>query len=202
MIKILCSLVIWISSSIAFAQSSLVVLGDSLSAGYGVDLGRGWVVLLQKKIDQSGLNIQVHNASISGDTSAGGVARIDQVLATIHPEWLLLELGANDGLRGLSPMQMETNLKTIITHSQQAGAKVILFAIKIPPNYGKRYVHLFEQVYPKLAEELHIPLLPFFLEKIALKPELMQKDRLHPNTIAQPFILENIWSVLEKYLVK
>jgi acyl-CoA thioesterase-1 len=199
MLKILISAIMLVSSSVALAQlpARLVVLGDSISAGYGVELNRDWVVLLQKKIDAGGLNIHVINASISGDTSSGGLARVDAVLKQTRPQWLVLELGANDGLRGLPPQQMKLNLKAIIQRSQQAGARVILLGMKIPPNYSKRYTEAFHNVYQQLATELKLTWVAFLLEKVALKPELMQKDGLHPNTLAQPLIAETVWTILK-----
>jgi acyl-CoA thioesterase-1 len=190
----------FISSASATAQPTLLVVGDSISAGYGIDAEQGWVALLQKKLQTERLNYQVVNASISGDTSAGGLARIDKALAQVKPQWVLLELGANDGLRGLSPMEMKSNLSQIIQHSQKAGAKVALLAMKMPPNYGKRYIEMFYQVYPELAAELKITLVPFILEDVALKKELMQADGLHPNALGQPVIMEKIWQVLKKLL--
>jgi acyl-CoA thioesterase-1 len=183
----------FISSASATAQPTLLVVGDSISAGYGIDAEQGWVALLQKKLLTERLNYQVVNASISGDTSAGGLARIDKALAQAKPQWVLLELGANDGLRGLSPKEMKSNLSQIIQHSQKAGAKVALLAMKMPPNYGKRYIEMFYQVYPELAAELKITLVPFILEDVALKKELMQADGLHPNALGQPLIVAKVW---------
>ena len=200
MIKFFALLIMFISSASATAQPTLLVVGDSISAGYGIDAEQGWVALLQKKLQTERLNYQVVNASISGDTSAGGLARIDKALAQAKPQWVLLELGANDGLRGLSPKEMKNNLSQIIQHSQKAGAKVALLAMKMPPNYGKRYIEMFYQVYPELAAELKIVLVPFILEDVALKKELMQADGLHPNAQGQPVIMEKIWQVLKKLL--
>jgi len=174
--------------SLSAHAKSIVVLGDSISAAYGIDVDQGWVSLLQKKLPKH----QIFNESISGDTSAGGLARLDQALTNHHPDLVLLELGANDGLRGLSPAVMKTNLSEIIARILKTGAKVLLLGMKIPPNYGKRYVDLFYNIYPELAEQLHIPLVPFILEDVALNPELMQLDGLHPNAKAQAIICEKI----------
>jgi acyl-CoA thioesterase-1 len=182
------------------AQSTLLVVGDSISAGYGMAAEQGWVTLLQKKLSAEGLNIQVVNASISGDTSAGGLARIDKALADAKPQWVLLELGANDGLRGLSPKEMKNNLTEIVKRSQQVGAKVALLAMRLPPNYGKRYIETFYNIYPQLAAELKITFVPFILEDVALNKDLMQADGLHPNTQGQPLIMERIWSHLQPLL--
>jgi len=179
---------------------SIVVLGDSISAGYGIEVQRGWVALLQKKLADRHSPYVISNESISGDTSAGGLARIDQTLVRHKPGIVLLELGANDGLRGLSPQEMKANLTEMVRRSQKAGAKVLLLAMKIPPNYGKRYIEMFYEIYPQLAAELKIPYVPFILEEVALKPELMQADGLHPNALGQPAIAEKIWSHLQPLL--
>lgn len=198
--KFFALLVLLISSATAIAQPTLLVVGDSISAGYGMEAEQGWVALLQKKLQAERLNYQVVNASISGDTSAGGLARIDKILAQTKPQWVLLELGANDGLRGLSPKEMKHNLAQIIDRSQKAGAKVALLAMKLPPNYGKRYIEMFYQVYPTLATELKIPLVPFILEEVASKKEMWQADGLHPNAQGQPLILNKVWQNLHGLL--
>ena len=176
----------------AVAKPIIVVLGDSISAGYGIEIEEGWVALLQKKLIASNSNYSISNASISGDTSAGGLARIDQILTAYKPAIVLVQLGANDGLRGLSPVQMKNNLAGIVRRAQKAGAKVILLGMKIPPNYGKRYVELFYNVYPQLAKELDVPIVPFILEDIVLNKDLMQADGLHPNAKAQPILADKI----------
>jgi len=174
------------------AKPLIVVLGDSISAGYGIEVAEGWVALLQKKLIDTNSHYSISNASISGDTSAGGLARIDQILTVDKPAIILLQLGANDGLRGLSPVQMKNNLAEIVRRVQKAKAKVILLGMKIPPNYGKRYVDLFYNVYPQLAKELDIPLVPFILDDVALNKDLMQADGLHPNAKAQPILASKI----------
>ena len=179
---------------------SIVVLGDSISAGYGIDIKSGWVNLLQQKFNQEKLNYVIYNESISGDTSAGGVARINLALSKHKPAIVLLELGANDGLRGLSPQQMKSNLTKIIRRCRQVDAKVLLLGMKLPPNYGKRFIDMFYNVYPQLSAELNLPLVPFILEDVALKPELMQLDGLHPNALGQPSIVQTIWPYLEPLL--
>ena len=175
----------------------IVVLGDSISAGYGIEVEEGWVALLQKKLIETKRNYSISNASISGDTSAGGLARVDQILTAQKPGIVLLQLGANDGLRGLSPVQMKNNLAEIVRRAQKAGAKVILLGMKIPPNYGKRYIDMFYNIYPQLAKELDIPFVPFLLEDVALNKDLMQADGLHPNAKAQPILADKI----EPYLL-
>jgi len=186
--------------STSINAKSIVVLGDSISAAYGMDAKKGWVSLLQQKLSQQNSAYTIFNESISGDTSAGGLARIDKALSQHKPELVLLELGANDGLRGLSPQQMKQNLAEIIHRSQQAGAKVLLLSMRIPPNYGKRYVEMFYNIYPQLAKERNIPFVPFILEEVALIKEMMQKDGLHPNTKAQPVIADKIWQYLQPIL--
>jgi len=178
--------------SVIAKPQTILVLGDSISAGYGIEITQGWVSLLQKKLVESNSQYSIINASISGETSAGGISRIDALLATHKPGIVLLQLGANDGLRGLSPVQMKNNLAEIVHRSQKSGARVILLAMKIPPNYGKRYVELFYAVYPQLANELNVQLVPFILEDVALDKELMQADGLHPNAKAQPLLANKI----------
>jgi acyl-CoA thioesterase-1 len=179
---------------------TILVFGDSISAGYGVEVQQGWVALLQKKLAGQYNGVVIKNESISGETTAGGLARIDQALSRHKPDIVLLELGANDGLRGLSPQEMHNNLKEMALRSQKAGAKVLLLAMKIPPNYGTRYIEMFYNVYPQLAKELKIPYVPSLLEEVALKPDMMQADGLHPNALAQPVIAEKIGSYLSPLL--
>lgn len=175
---------------------SIVVLGDSISAGHGIEVSQGWVALVQQKFNETQRDFTLHNASISGDTSSGGLARVDAVLNQYKPKVLILELGGNDGLRGLSPKLMKANLAEIIRRAQQANAKVLLLGMKIPPNYGKRYTEMFYNVFPQLAQEMNVTSIPFLLEDVALTGELMQSDGLHPNTQAQPMIAEKIWQSL------
>jgi len=181
---------------IATMAKSIVVLGDSISAGYGIDVSEGWVNLLQQKFKQAPSDYVIHNESISGDTSAGGLARIDSILSRHQPMMVLIELGANDGLRGLSPQEMKRNLSDIIQRSENAGAKTMLLGMKIPPNYGKRYIEMFYAIYPQVAAELSVPLVPFILEDVALHPEMMQADGLHPNALGQPLIAQKVWEAL------
>ncbi len=179
---------------------SIVVLGDSISAGYGLESKKGWVALIQQKLSDTKQAYTIFNESISGDTTAGGLARIDSALALYKPELIILELGANDGLRGLSPKDMKKNLAEIIRRTQKTGANVLLLGMRIPPNYGKRYIDMFYNVYPQLAKELDIPFVPFILEEVALVKEMMQKDGIHPNVKAQPIIADKIWQHLQPIL--
>lgn len=175
----------------------ILVWGDSLSAAYGIPVEKGWVSLLQNKL---GDRYKVINGSISGETTIGGLTRLPDALETHQPDYLLLELGANDGLRGLATDKMQENLKQIIELTQEANAKPVLLGIKIPPNYGMVYTERFDKVFSDLAEQYTIPLLPFLLDRVALDYDLMQADGLHPTADAQPLILENVWAVLENVL--
>jgi len=175
---------------------SIVVLGDSISAGYGIEVAQGWVALLQQKLDKKGAGHIIHNESISGDTTAGGLARIDRALALHKPDTVIIELGANDGLRGLPPELIKSNLAEIAYRAQRSGAKVLLLSMKIPPNYGKRYIDLFYNIYPELAKELRVPYVPFIMEGVALTKDMMQPDGLHPNAKGQPFIADKVWPQL------
>ena len=188
--------------SLSASGKSIVVLGDSISAAYGIEMGQGWVSLVQHKLQENYSDYTVDNESISGDTSAGGLARIDNVLARRKPSVVIIELGANDGLRGLSPVILKSNLAEIVRRSQKSGAKVLLLSMRIPPNYGKRYTEMFYNVYPQLSKELDIPYVPFILQDIALAKELMQPDGLHPNENAQALIVEKVWPQLKTLLEK
>jgi len=182
--------------SLSASSGSILIMGDSISASHGIEVQQGWATLLQERLEEQNSVFTVENESISGETSAGGLARIDQALDRHKPTLVLLELGANDGLRGLSPFVMKKNLAEMIHRSEQAGAKVLLLGMKIPPNYGKRYIETFFDVYRQLAEEHDVSRVPFLLDGVALNKELIQQDGLHPNARAQPFILENIWPYL------
>jgi len=177
------------------------VLGDSISAGYGLEnLGSAWVGLLADKLKASGKPWEVVNASISGETSAGGLARVDELLARHKPGVLVLELGANDGLRGLQPSLMQDNLAKIIARARQAGAKTLLLGMRIPPNYGKKYNDMFEAAFPALAKEQGIAYVPFLLEGVGGNAQLMQADGLHPNAQAQPVLMGLVWEKLQPLL--
>ena len=181
--------------------ATILVLGDSLSAGYGLDDTRqGWVALLQQRLHEQKLPYTVVNASISGDTSAGGLARLDASLDQHRPQVLLLELGANDGLRGLSLKALRHNLTTIVMRARGRGIKVVLIGMMLPPNYGPAYTERFQGIYPDLAKQLRLPLVPFLLDGVALDPALMQNDQLHPTAAAQPRLLDNVWPVLRPLL--
>jgi len=178
----------------------VLVFGDSLSAGYGIRVEQGWVNLLTQRISSQGYEFRVVNASVSGETSAGGLARLPRALTVQQPRIVLLELGANDGLRGLPLDQTRDNLDQMITLLQKRHIAVLLLGLRLPPNYGERYTSGFASMYQILAERHHIPLLPFLLENVALKPDLMQPDGLHPNEQGQPLLLDNVWPKLEPLL--
>lgn len=173
------------------------MLGDSLSAAYNMELDAGWVHLLSQRIAPQH---QVINASISGDTSAGGLARLPDALGRYKPDIVILELGANDGLRGLSLQQLQQNLTEMIELSQNSGAEVLLAAMQLPPNYGPFYTNRFHQIYRDLETSHQVALVPFLLDKVGGVAELIQADGLHPNEKAQPIILENVWHPLQPLL--
>jgi acyl-CoA thioesterase I len=178
------------------------VLGDSLSAGYGLTPSQGWVALLEKRLQAQGYEYRVVNASISGETSGGGLQRLPRALETHKPAVVIVELGANDGLRGLSLALTRDNLTKIVTAAGQAGARVLLVGMRLPPNYGPRYTNDFMRMYREIATSTRVALVPFLLQSVALKPTLMQADGLHPTAQAQPALLETIWPQLVPLLQK
>ena len=186
--------------SAAFAQTVLVV-GDSISAAYGLETQQGWVALLEQKIKQANISARIVNASISGDTTAGGLQRLPQLLAEHQPSVVVLELGGNDGLRGLSLDAMHANLQQMIELAKAQQAQVVLLGMQLPPNYGPRYTQNFAQVYQQLATEHEIRLVPFFLEGIGGVAGMMQADGIHPVAEAQPILLANVWPILEQVLM-
>lgn len=186
-------------SSWAQVKPVILILGDSLSAEYGLPRGTGWVNLLEGQLIKDKSPWSVFNASISGETSSGGVNRLPNLLSQKKPGIVLIELGANDALRGLPVSQTETNLRKMIQISKSAGARVLLCGIQIPSNYGQTYTKQFKDLYPQLAKQEQIELLPFFLEGVATKPELFQADRLHPNVDAQSVIFKNVWGSMAPY---
>ncbi|OYY20727.1 MAG: arylesterase [Polynucleobacter sp. 39-46-10] len=177
----------------------ILVLGDSLSAEYGLPRGTGWVNLLEEQLARDKSPWTVFNASISGETSSGGLTRLPKLLGQKKPGIVLIELGANDALRGLPVNETESNLSKMIQMSKKSGAKVLLCGIQIPSNYGQNYTTQFKKLYPQLANQEGIELLPFFLEGVATKSELFQADRLHPNAQAQNMIFKNVWGSMAPY---
>lgn len=175
---------------------TLLVVGDSLSAAHGMDLRAGWVSLLRERLAAQKLDYQVVNAAVSGDITANALARLPRLLTEHRPDIVILELGGNDGLRGLSPAQMKHNLSVMIANTKAAGAKVLLVGIELPPNYGRKYTERFRRVYRELATEQQVALVPSIMEGFATDRALMQPDGIHPNARAQPRMLENVWGQL------
>ncbi|WP_305420273.1 multifunctional acyl-CoA thioesterase I/protease I/lysophospholipase L1 [Photobacterium leiognathi] len=200
MIRIL-SLLMLVFSSTTLSQT-LLVLGDSLSAGYQMPAEKSWPALLPPLLAQQAQPTTVINASISGDTSGNGLARLPNLLKQHKPDFVLIELGANDGLRGFHPKILRNNLSQMITEIKKVRSQPLLMQIEVPPNYGKRYNELFRNTYPSLSEATNVPLLPFFLIDIIVKPELMMKDGLHPTAEAQPLIAQFMAKHLQPYLNK
>jgi len=202
----------WVSGAVALllcvqvmcAQGALagtvLVVGDSISAAFGLDTRQGWVALLEQRLDEAGFEQSVVNASISGDTSAGGLARLPTLLAQHRPQLVIIELGGNDGLRGQPPAQLQQNLAAMIDRSRAAGAQVLLLGMQLPPNYGQRYTRAFAEVYAKLAEDKQVPLVPFFLEGVGGVAGMIQADGIHPTAVAQPRLLDNVWPLLQPLL--
>jgi acyl-CoA thioesterase-1 len=181
----------------------ILVFGDSISAGYGLShVDQGWVELLRAKLKDEGYGYQVVNASVSGETTAGGLARLPRALAQHHPQIAILELGGNDGLRALPVAQMRTNLAQMVDLSATAGARVLLLGMRIPPNYGPQFTEQFRQVFVDVARDKKLASVPFLLTDIALSPSLMQADGVHPNELGQPKLLENVWPALKPLLHK
>lgn len=178
------------------------MFGDSLSAAYGIDAAQGWVNLLRARLHSQGYDYEVVNASVSGETTAGGLARLPRALDTQRPRVVVLELGANDGLRALPITEMRSNLDRMLTLSRQSDRQVLLLGIHMPPNYGPRFTAEFDQVYLDLARQRKVSLVPYFLEHVAEQADLMQGDGLHPNAAAQPLVLDNAWPALSKLLRK
>lgn len=191
------TLLLWAKGA---AAGTLLVLGDSISAAFGLDTRQGWVSLLEQRLAAEGFDYQVVNASVSGDTSAGGLARLPTLLAEHRPQLVIVELGGNDGLRGQPPAQLQQNLAAIIQGARESGARVLLLGMQLPPNYGARYNALFSQVYADMAGAAQVPLLGFFLDGVGGVPALMQGDGIHPNAAAQPRLLDNLWPQLKPLL--
>lgn len=181
---------------------TILVFGDSLSAAYGIRPEQGWVALLTQRLQALDYGYEVVNASVSGETSGGSLQRLPRALEIHRPGVVILELGANDGLRGLPIAATKENLAKMVQLSQAAGARILLVGIRIPPNYGPRYANEFADLYPAIAKQYHLPLVPFLLEKVALDPTLMQEDGMHPNARGEPLVLDTLWQGLEPLLKK
>jgi acyl-CoA thioesterase-1 len=197
---VLCSLACGIAPAQASGTPVILILGDSLSAGYGIPPDQGWVARLQQRLDGEGYGYAVVNASVSGETTAGALERLPRALKLHQPAIVVIELGGNDGLRGLPVGDLRLNLESIITACHDAGAEVVLTGIRLPPNYGPQYTESFYGVYESIAKQQDIPWVPFFLEGIALRDDLFQDDGIHPDLQAQPLLLDNVWRVLKPLL--
>lgn len=202
-------LIVWLTACAADAPPPVIagedttkpvilVVGDSLSAGYGIELADGWVSLLQKRLQTERLDYNVINASVSGDTTSGGLARLKMALPRHNPTVVVIELGGNDGLRGIPLPVLENNLNAMIELSHDAGAQVALLGMRIPSNYGPRYTEQFHNLYKKTSRRYKLPFVDFFMEGVALDAGLMQSDGIHPNTAAQPRLLDNAWPAIEE----
>jgi acyl-CoA thioesterase-1 len=199
--------VLWVLVVATFSASAetpgILVFGDSISAGFGLShVDQGWVELLRAKLKDEGYGYPVVNASVSGETTAGGLARLPRALAQHHPQIVIIELGGNDGLRALPAEQMRANLAKMVDLSVEAGARVLLLGMRIPPNYGPEYTGQFRQAFVDVARDKKVPLVPFLLNDIALSANLMQSDGIHPNELGQPKLLANSWPTLKPLLHK
>ncbi|MFM5570591.1 arylesterase [Aeromonas veronii] len=201
MVRILFALFVGLGSLLSSAQAqTLLVLGDSLSAGYQMQVEQSWPALLNQKWQEEGGKHTLLNASISGETTQGALARLPALLREHKPDWLLIELGGNDGLRGFAPTITRQNLASMIALAKEQQTRVVLTQIQLPRNYGARYLRQFEQIFPELAQANDLPLLPFFMDDIALRPELMMNDGIHPTPAAQPQIRDKVARFMEPLL--
>jgi len=181
------------------ANTTILVMGDSISAEYGLARGTGWVKLLEDQLQKQSSPWTIFNASISGETTSGGLTRLPALLEQKKPGIVLLELGANDALRGLSVTQTEENLRKMIQLSKKSGAKVLVFGMQIPPNYGQDYANQFKAIFSKLAKKEGVELLPFFMQGVVFQKELFQADNIHPNEKAQAILFKNVWGAMTPY---
>lgn len=181
-------------------EKRILILGDSISAGYGIPEGQGWVSLLQKRFDQRKIPVKVINDSISGDTTSGGLARLSKSLEIIKPTWVIIALGGNDGLRGQAMSVMSKNLVQMISLCRKNEITPFLLGMKLPPNYGKQYTHQFEQVFKEVSKSTKTPLLPFFIDGVGGNSEYMQEDRIHPNLEGQKLITNNVWQFIIPFI--
>lgn len=201
-IRIVLIAFVLLGSAAAGAAQTILVFGDSLSAAYGIRQQEGWVALLQQRLQQQRADYNVVNASVSGETTSGGATRIASALATHKPAITLIELGANDGLRGLPLKQMSDNLSAMVEAARKAGSRVVLIGMRLPPNYGAQYTREYAEAFAGLARRHQTALVPFLLDGVATQRELMQDDNLHPNAAAQPLLLETVWKTLAPLLSK
>ncbi|TKC87337.1 arylesterase [Trinickia terrae] len=189
-----------LAANAAPAKPVIVVLGDSISAEYGLPRDTGWVALMRQRLADERIDYSVANASVSGDTTSGGRARLPELLERLKPSIVIVELGANDALRGVPLSTTEDNLRTIIEQARQGHAKVVLIGMYVPPNYGPGYTQKFHGMYGSLSKQMHVPLVPFLLAGIENKPEMFQADQIHPAQQAQPALLNNVWPTLKPLL--
>ncbi|WP_409079877.1 arylesterase [Pusillimonas sp. SM2304] len=186
----------WADTPTSNRKPVILVVGDSLSAEYGLQRGSGWVALIEQRLRSENAAYQIRNTSISGDTSSGGVSRLPAALSEHQPDIVIIELGANDALRGLSLGATEDNLSKMISLSQEAQARVLLLGMQIPPNYGRQYAEQFQALFPRLASRHNTQLAPFLMEGMAADRNLFQADGIHPNEQAQPILADNVWEQL------
>ena len=191
------SLLLWAQGALA---GTVLVVGDSISAALGLDTRQGWVSLLQERLREGGFEHQVVNASISGDTTSGGLARLPALLSQHRPQLVIIELGGNDGLRGQPAAQLQQNLARLVDLSKEAGAGVLLLGMRLPPNYGQRYTEAFARTFADVAQDKQVPLVPFLLEGVGGVPGMMQADGIHPAVAAQDRLLDNVWPTLKPLL--
>jgi acyl-CoA thioesterase-1 len=191
------SLLLWAQGALA---GTVLVVGDSISAALGLDTREGWVSLLQERLREGGFEHQVVNASISGDTTSGGLARLPALLSQHRPQLVIIELGGNDGLRGQPAAQLQQNLARMVDLSKEAGAGVLLLGMRLPPNYGQRYTEAFARTFADVAQDKQVPLVPFLLEGVGGVPGMMQADGIHPAVAAQDKLLDNVWPTLKPLL--
>ena len=199
LLVVLCNLA-WAAPAGATERPVILIFGDSLSAAYGLVPGQGWVALLERRLNAQGYEHRVVNASVSGETTGGGLERLPRAIALHRPAVLFIELGANDGLRGLPIPVFRANLERMIELGRKAGARVVLAGVRIPGNYGPQYAERFFSVYGDLASSRKVSLVPFLLEGMALRDDLFQDDRIHPGAAAQVILLDNAWATLEPLL--
>jgi acyl-CoA thioesterase-1 len=203
MLRIIAFCVLLLAAAAESAEPpTVLVFGDSLSAGYGIDVDQSWASLLQSRLQEQGYEHRVVNASISGETTEGGASRIGNAVDTFSPALVILALGGNDGLRGFPPSRTKENLETIVNTSTASGAAVVLLGITIPRNYGQRYIEQFEASFREVATQYGIPWIEFFMEGVALNEELMLSDGIHPNAAAQPLLLDNAWPIIVEALAE
>ena len=186
--------------SMQASAATILIVGDSISAAYGMDIRQGWVSLLEQRLQRQSATHQVINASVSGETTSGGLQRLPRLLRQHRPDLVVLELGGNDGLRGQPPALMQRNLERMVRLTQAGGGRVIVAGMRIPPNYGRAYTDAFAAVFPAVARSTGSALVPFLLDGVGGRPEYMQADGLHPNVRAQALILKQVWPVLEREL--